>query len=116
MPAGHPDHLAAGEASICAVYPDARNPFAHPELLRDEELEPWTVHRVWLSGHPTADHYVEVTGTIERKLAALRAHVSQTAHLSNLDAMVRGWLRTAAEEVGWGSERLAETFKAVSIP
>ncbi len=29
----HPDHLAAGEAALCAVYPDARNPFAHPSLL-----------------------------------------------------------------------------------
>ena len=26
--ASHPDHLAAGEATIQAVYPDARNPFA----------------------------------------------------------------------------------------
>ena len=33
--ASHPDHLAAGEAAVCAVYPDARNPFAHPELLAD---------------------------------------------------------------------------------
>ncbi|CAN0509017.1 unnamed protein product, partial [Phaeothamnion confervicola] len=31
--ASHPDHLAAGEAALCAVYPDARNPFAFPELL-----------------------------------------------------------------------------------
>ena len=35
----HPDHLAAGEAAIQAVYPDARNPFAHPTLLQDEGLE-----------------------------------------------------------------------------
>ncbi len=40
--ASHPDHLAAGEAAVCAVYPDARNPFAHPELLDVERLEPWT--------------------------------------------------------------------------
>ena len=33
--ASHPDHLAAGEAAVCAVYPDARNPFAHPELLEE---------------------------------------------------------------------------------
>ncbi len=33
--ASHPDHLAAGEAAVSAVYPDARNPFAHPELLAD---------------------------------------------------------------------------------
>ena len=31
--ASHPDHLAAGEAAMCAVYPDSRNPFAFPELL-----------------------------------------------------------------------------------
>ena len=43
--ASHPDHLAAGEAAVCAVYPDARNPFAHPELLGDEGLEPWSVAR-----------------------------------------------------------------------
>ena len=26
--ASHPDHLATGEAALCAVYPDARNEFA----------------------------------------------------------------------------------------
>ena len=46
--ASHPDHLAAGEAAVCAVYPDARNPFAHPELLDEEGLEPWTVTELWL--------------------------------------------------------------------
>ena len=43
--ASHPDHLAAGEAALCAVYPDARNPFAFPELLEEEGLEPWSVPR-----------------------------------------------------------------------
>ena len=39
--ASHPDHLAAGEATLQAVYPDARNPHAHPELAA-EGLEAWT--------------------------------------------------------------------------
>ena len=47
--ASHPDHLAAGEAALCAVYPDARNPFAFPELL-EEGLEPWAVDEVWVMG------------------------------------------------------------------
>jgi hypothetical protein len=42
----HPDHLAIGEATTCAVYPDARNPFAFPDLLRDG-FEPWVVREVW---------------------------------------------------------------------
>src|SRR5213078_4093613 len=33
--ASHPDHLAAGEATFCAVYPDARNPYAHLSLAED---------------------------------------------------------------------------------
>ncbi|MHB8452379.1 MAG: PIG-L deacetylase family protein, partial [Mycobacteriales bacterium] len=57
--ASHPDHLAAGEAALCAVYPDARNPFAHPELLAEEGLDPWIVPEVWLMGSPDADHYVD---------------------------------------------------------
>src|SRR6476620_3332538 len=43
----HPDHVATGQAAIAAVYPDARNPFAHPELLT-EGLEPWAVEEVWV--------------------------------------------------------------------
>ena len=40
IPASHPDHLAAGEAAIQAVYPDARNPFAFQDLKNEEGLEP----------------------------------------------------------------------------
>ena len=43
--ASHPDHLAAGEATVRAVYPAARNPFSWPELIEDEGLQPWTVRR-----------------------------------------------------------------------
>jgi len=29
------DYRATGEAAFAAVYPDSRNPFAHPELLAE---------------------------------------------------------------------------------
>jgi LmbE family N-acetylglucosaminyl deacetylase len=45
--ASHPDHLATGEAAVAAVYPDARNRWAHPEL-EAEGLEPWTVPALWM--------------------------------------------------------------------
>src|ERR1700730_5069530 len=50
--ASHPDHLAAGEATVCAVYPDARNPFAFPELATEEGLEPHTVEELWIMAAP----------------------------------------------------------------
>src|SRR6185295_16653415 len=46
--ASHPDHLATAVATLDAVYPDARNRWAHPELL-DEGLEPQGVDEVWVT-------------------------------------------------------------------
>jgi LmbE family N-acetylglucosaminyl deacetylase len=107
----HPDHLAVGEATLCAVYPDARNPFAHPELLADEGLAAWTVSEVWLNGGPQPNHYVDITATFDRKLAALRAHTSQTAHLDDLEGMLRRWLAMNAAAAGLPEGRLAEAYQ-----
>lgn len=114
--ASHPDHRAAGEATLAAVYPDARNPFAHPELLEDEGLEAWTVPELWLMAAPTerVNHAVDVTDTIDAKVSALRAHRSQTGHMEGLDDMVRGWLGTVAERAGLSPGRLAEAFQVVN--
>ncbi len=111
--ASHPDHRAVGSAALDAVYPDARNQFAFPELLADEGLEPWTVSEVWLMASPLAHHFVDVTDTFENKLAALRAHQSQTAQL-DLEAFLRGWLSRSAEQAGLPEGRLAEAFQVLS--
>lgn len=112
--ASHPDHLAAGEATLCAVYPDARNPFAHPELLADG-LEPWSVEEVWLmsSGDPVATTTVDVTSTFDRKMAALRAHVSQTAGSPDLEERLRAWGTHTARLADLPDGVLAESFRVV---
>lgn len=112
--ASHPDHLTTGEAAMRAVYPDARNPFAHPELLRDEALEAWTVPEVWLVASPRRDHVVDITETFDQKLAALRAHTSQTAHLTDLPNGLRSMAEGIAREAGLPSGSLAESFYVVS--
>ncbi len=114
--ASHPDHRATGEAALAAVYPDARNRYAHPELLADEGLEPWTVHEMWLMAAPAErlDHAQDITDTYDRKVAALRAHVSQTAQL-DLDELLRPVHARAASRFGLPEGRLAEAFQIVSI-
>lgn len=112
--ASHPDHLAAGEATVCAVYPDARNRFAFPELAA-EGLEPHTVGEVWLMAAPGgANVYVDVTDTFDAKLAALRSHVSQeTDRGGQLESWLRDWLTANAAQAGWEKGRLAEAFRRI---
>ncbi len=116
VPASHPDHMAAGEAAMQAVYPDARNPFAHPSLLDDEGLDAWSVPEVWVMAHPTLTHYIDITDAFPRKIAALRAHESQTAHMEDLEGFIRGWAARAGGLAGFEEGRLAEGFFIVSIP
>ena len=112
--ASHPDHMTVGESTLRAVYPDARNPFAFPELLADEGLEAWAVPEVWLGASPRADHAVDVTDVLDRKLAALRRHVTQVSHVADLEGFLTGWMRQNARAHGLPDGRLAEVFHVVS--
>jgi LmbE family N-acetylglucosaminyl deacetylase len=109
----HPDHLAVGEATTCAIYPDARNEFALPELLRDEGLKPWTVREVWYTAGPDPDHAVDITDQLDAKLAALRAHASQVSHF-DMETMVRERLAAVAAQLGLPEGRYAEAFSVFS--
>ena len=111
--ASHPDHMAAAEATVQAIYPDARNQFAHPSLMNDEGLGEWHVSELWMFGSPTPNTYVDVTDHLETKLRALRAHVSQTEHMEDLEGMIRGWMTQSAQRGGLPEGRLAEMFHAV---
>jgi len=109
----HPDHRAVGSATLDAVYPDARNPFAFPSLLSEEGLAAWTVPSVWIVGSATPDRYVDVTATFGRKLAALRAHESQHVQPAELEGRLRQWLGRAAAAAGFPDGHLAESFQVI---
>jgi LmbE family N-acetylglucosaminyl deacetylase len=113
--AGHPDHRAVGAAAMDAVYPDARNPFTFPELVQEEELEAWTVREVWIpGGKPEANHHVDVTAVFDRKVAALRSHVSQVEHHPDLEGMLRGWMTANAQSRGLPEGVLAEIYRVIN--
>ena len=111
----HPDHRAVGEAALAAVYPDARNEFAHPDLLLKHGLGPWTVPRLWMSEAPEerVNRAVDISDHFEAKLAALSAHRSQVAHLDDLEGMIRRHLERTAQRHGLAEGRLAEAFHVV---
>jgi LmbE family N-acetylglucosaminyl deacetylase len=116
--ASHPDHLAAGEAAVCAVYPDARNPFAHPSLLEAEGLEPWSVPELWIMGPggPNVAIAVDTTATVDRKVAALLCHKSQIADPDAVSERVLTGSRAMADRAGLPAGSSAELFRVTRIP
>jgi LmbE family N-acetylglucosaminyl deacetylase len=81
----------------------------------DEGLEPWEVDEVWLMGTPSPNRYVDITDTFERKLAALRAHKSQTGRRDSLEADLRERLASNIQAAGLAPGRLAEAFQVVTF-
>ncbi len=107
----HTDHRAAGIAAVDAVYPAARNPMAFPWLARDG-LASHRVRRLYLfwSNQPTV--WVDVTATLDLKLAALAAHASQIHDAAGLAERIRAW---AAEEGAAIGAAAAEALRVVVI-
>lgn len=73
----HPDHRAAGQATLDAVYPLARDHLSLRELYFDEKLEPHKVETVLLTNFVKQNFFVDITDTLETKFKALEAHASQ---------------------------------------
>jgi LmbE family N-acetylglucosaminyl deacetylase len=110
--ASHPDHLACGDAALAAVYPDARNPFAHPELL-EEGFDPWVAREVYLMSAGDADTFVDITDTVDRKIEALRSHVSQMPDPEGIEVRIRAWAEASAQQGGFAAGAFAEGFLRV---
>ena len=108
---GHPDHIAAGEATLSAIFPAARDHLTFPELL-EEGLEPHKVAEAWIIGHPEPDHWVDVTEHMDTSLKALSRHESQVGDRDGdqMGEMMRGWRRQRAEGKGM---QYAESFRRI---
>jgi len=112
----HPDHIAAGEASLAAVFPSVRDRLTFPELL-DEGLAPHKISEVYIYGTNNADRWVDITGSIDLKIAALKAHASQLNGWDPTEEL-RSWAREEARRHparpdGFGE--FAESFKYLKI-
>ena len=72
----HPDHRVAADVALYAVFPSAETRLIFPELL-DEGLEPHHVKTVFIHGSDHPDTFIDISGFLDVKLAALREHKSQ---------------------------------------
>jgi LmbE family N-acetylglucosaminyl deacetylase len=114
MGASHPDHLAVGEATMAAVYPDSRNPRAFKSLLR-EGLAPHIVNEVWIPYWSKGDHFVDISKTLDLKFEALKKHKSQVAKPGNewdYEKFMRKRHRDIGKKNGF---QYAEAFKRIKV-
>jgi len=84
----HPDHRAAGQVVIDAVFPAAGNHLYFPDLL-EKGLEPHTPAEVWLSIPNTPTVTLDVTEFWETKIRALQQHLSQVGDPEKLSERMR---------------------------
>jgi len=103
----HPDHRAAGEAALYAVFPSSGSRLVMPELL-DEGLEPHNVSELYLVMSDKPNIAVDISATWDQKVAALLEHRSQLDE-SVVDE-IRGWAVEAGKEAG---VEMAETYRVM---
>jgi LmbE family N-acetylglucosaminyl deacetylase len=107
----HPDHRAAGQAALDAIYA-AREWYVFPEQLVGE-VEPWRVKEAYLFWTSNADYWEDISQCIETRISALTRHASQVG-LNNekLAERIREWAREAGKESGY---EYAEAFKRLQF-
>jgi LmbE family N-acetylglucosaminyl deacetylase len=108
----HPDHRAAGLLTVDGVVA-ARDPLyrvpteaplrGSPDPsgeLAAQGLAAHRPHTVLLFGTDTPDELVDVTATIDAKLASLRAHASQLPDPADTERRVRTWNAAIGADAG----------------
>jgi len=87
----HPDHRAAAQAALYAIFPSSETRLIFTDLL-EAGFEPHKVKRIYVHGAEKTDTVVDITSTIDAKITALRKHASQLGDW-NPEKMIRDWAR-----------------------
>ena len=112
--AWHRDHRIAGQVTLDAVFPYARDHLHFEELWKDEGLEPHKTATILFWGTERADTYIDIEASLESKIKAVKAHESQVGRLTETE--VEQFIREEAEKTGKENGlRYAEGFRRVNF-
>lgn len=107
----HPDHRFVAMAALDMILTGGTTAAIFPELVLEEGLEPWQgLEETWIMGPAGGPVGVDITDTVERKLDALQAHVSQVGEWD-----VRTFIKERLAERGraFGYD-YAESFRVIN--
>ena len=102
----HPDHRAAAQAALDAVAPACDLPLLWPEVG-----EPHKVRRVYVHGNGEANTWIDITDTLDTKIAALKMHVSQLGDRDPSE-MIKEWSAEVGAAKGLAH---AESYRVIKL-
>jgi LmbE family N-acetylglucosaminyl deacetylase len=108
----HPDHRAAGQSALDAVYPLARDHLSLPELYNDEGLKPHNVATVYLTSFANQNCFIDITDTFDKKIEALAAHASQIPGVDQVRELMSNFASSTGEKCG---VKYAEGFLRIDV-
>jgi LmbE family N-acetylglucosaminyl deacetylase len=107
----HPDHRAVGTATLDAIFPTARDRLNFPEH-EAAGLHPHKVKEIYLWGAASPNVWIDISSSIDRKIEALREHVSQVGQATELAERIRERSKATGEPHGLA---FAEAFYQVKM-
>jgi len=113
----HPDHRAAGDTALDAVFPSARDYHVFPELVTEEGLMPHKILEIYLGAQgSTATVWVDIADTIDVKIAALHEHMSQVGKTPERLQSMESRIKERSAEVGAAhAMSYAESFRYIHL-
>lgn len=108
----HSDHRAAGQATIDAVYPLARDHLTYPDLYA-EGLEPHKVKTLLLNNFDEQNYYEDVSEFLDKKWLSLNEHASQIKNMEQTKEMFTNLASWLGEKAGY---KYAEGFMRLDMP
>ena len=106
----HPDHRAAAESAVYAVFPSAGTRLIFTDLL-EAGYEPHDVKRLYIHGTEKSDTWVDISETLDIKIEALKKHVSQS-DTHEVDKWIREWAQEEGKEKGLA---FAEAYRVMIL-
>lgn len=108
----HPDHRAAGQATLDAVFPLARDHLTFPDLYK-QGLKPHKVKTLLLTNFDEQNYYEDITKTFDNKVQALKYHASQIKDFEATKERFYGMAKLSGQKAGY---KLAEGFMRIDLP
>ena len=106
----HPDHRAAAQVALDAVFPASEMSMLYPDLA-DEGLSGHKVNFVYVNWGQGNNVYIDISDSIDLKIEALRQHKSQLGEWDPEDR-IREWNSDIGKKVGF---EYAEAFRRITL-